>query len=383
MRYFAESLKNQAADRAAKFDKVLKSVMLGILVTAAIIIVSDLIFSGLMRVWPWTKYISWFVYDAGIIAGIYYAFRAATILSLYTSGGLVNGMPDIQIGKILTAPFTKEKWPDFELKKFLAAGGEFAGAVLVWAAYVPVGLGLFTVVTTIFITWNPWAVFSVIGGLLMLAFVEIIRKGKAVFFIRFAYLIALMQVGIGGYDMFHRSTYVEKVKGQAAENTWQSDEGIVQPVYEGLKAGKRPGEQAMTAVDNVEAARDAQGVPAKVAAMFKGGVVKQITIKDLQTGTVYGIPDGEWTVTFVDEDPMLFTLLPDAASPTGMKSTKNSLKDPAFTIVFGDSNTTFGGKVMVRNGRVSYRLRVPPDAEANIRAGKFTIAESTVNIKFE
>jgi hypothetical protein len=382
MRYFVENLKNEAADRAAKFDKILKSVMLGILVTAAIIIVSDLIFSGLMRVWPWTKYMAWFVYDAGIIAGIYYAFRTATILSLYSSGGLVNGMPDIKIGNLLTAAFTKEKWPDFELKKFLAAGGEFAGAVLVWAAYVPVGLGLFTVVTTIFITWNPWAVLSVIGGLLMVAFVEIIRKGKAVFFIRFAYLVALLQVGIGGYDMFHRPTYVEKVKEQAAEKTWQSDEGLVRPVYEGLRAGKRPGEQAMTAVDNVEAARDAQGLTTRAGAMWNG-IVKQVTIRDLQTGTVYGIPDGEWTVTFVDEDPILFTLLPDAASPTGMKSTRNSLKDPAFTIVFGDSNTTFGGKVMVRNGRVSYRLRVPPDAEANIRAGKFAIAESTVNVKFE
>ncbi|NTW89793.1 MAG: hypothetical protein HGB37_02710 [Candidatus Moranbacteria bacterium] len=383
MRYFAENLKNQAADRAAEFDQVLKSIMLGILATAAIIIVSDLIFSGLMRVWPWTKYIAWFVYDAGIIAGIYYTVRTAHILSIFTAGGLVNGMPDIQIGKILTAPFTKEKWPDFELKKFLAAGGEYGGLALVWFSYVPVGLGLFTVATTIFITWNPWAVFSVIGGLLMLAFVEIIRKGKAVFFIRFAYLIALMQVGIGGYDMFHRSTYVEAVKKQGTENAWQADESAVQPVYETLKKGLQPNGQAMATVENVESARDAQGLIARAGAMWNGGVVKQITIRDLRAGMIYGIPDGEWKVTFADEDPILFTMLPDSGSPTGMKATKNSLTDPTFTIVFGDSNTTFGGKVTVRNGRISYRLRVPPDAEANIRAGKFTIAESTVNIKFE
>ncbi len=314
--------------------------------------------------------------------GTYRVMRAEVQLTAMLSGGAINGMPDFKIGEVFAAWKKNVSLPNFKLADFFTKGSLPASlaVIRVWA-YIVIGVNMYTTLILILKVENPWWLVGAFSGLISLGMIDIVRPGSTKLFLKIATVMAIVQVGFGLYMTFHRSSYVDAAKKQGAENVWQADEGLVQPVYESLKEGKRPSERAMATVDNIEAARDAQTPVSQAVKIFSGTQI-QVTIKDLEPVTVYGIPDGRRTFTIEGKDPIIFIMLPDKTSPTGMSAVKNSLRDPSFTLVTEDGATD-GGTVIVRNGRIALRLRVPPDTEQNIRSGMIRIAESTVTVKFK
>ncbi|NTW45954.1 MAG: hypothetical protein HGB18_02760 [Candidatus Moranbacteria bacterium] len=179
-------------DWLAKANVLLKNAWIAILAPAAVLLSLMMLFSSL----------GWSIAVAALqivfaFAGTFLVLRAEPLSASFAAGAGLNGMPSVRIPQLLTALFTKEKFPDFELKKFAEAGGEEVMKMIRLWAYVYMGIGIFGAVLTIFQLRNPVAIAIVLAALCTFGAKDIAEPGKGKWFVKIAIYAGIAELVYG------------------------------------------------------------------------------------------------------------------------------------------------------------------------------------------
>ncbi|MEI7750204.1 MAG: hypothetical protein WCJ25_04350 [Candidatus Moraniibacteriota bacterium] len=321
-----------ANDLRAKLFKVV--VATGILIFMVIVICS--------------KYLQMmdFVIGIGIIIGTFWVIADYRVVLPALGLGAASKLPNFQMSEVLQKGAAG--LPDVEIKKLVQGGWE----ALIKYVVQPVTVFAFLISALAFfhgifqIQVIFWAL-PELALLLMVALVNVLPESPIKKYAPYGMIIGGIIVICGLYGAFETSSK------QATPVSVPSASSPVNNPTQGPEAAPK-----------------------------YSGKTFGVTVKSLEPITLTGIPDGERTFRLVDANPVIIVYIPDSNSNTGMSATRNSLKDPAYTLVAGEG-TVNGGKITVTEGKISIRLRVPPDTEENLRSGKFKLGETTINVAFE
>ena len=318
------------------------------------------------------------------------AFSAKGIGYSGSSGAIVNGTPGMTIGQLLTAPFTDEKWPDFKTKDFLTAGLEMTKKFWLAQLHLTIVAGLvaeFSELVTLHSMAGVIVMLLPIIVLVAFSLTEKVTETKWYKRIVIGMSVPTLIVGLvmAIYPLTRTESMAEKIQKENAVNKDLAAEERLQAIWKKVHGNKgRKG--VMTKDEEIavnKAVNESGSVISAINTPFTSSSKKtfSVIIKDLGSHS-YPVPNGTWTFRLVDASPIVYGYIPDASSNTGKKAVRNDLKDPSYTLVAGEG-TVNGGKITVADGKVAFRLRVPPDTEENLKTGNFKIGESTVNVAFE